>query len=312
MDYSRRSSWMFRPEGKKRAKDADVFFVYPTVYVHPPHIGGHNMNPANPIYRLFAWFLTVWRSRPFAASCNLFTPHYRQVGLESLEMTREELEPYEEIAYRDIRDAFCYYMKHLNGGRPFILAGHSQGAAQLLDLMAREFAGAPFLNRFVAAYIIGFSVTKENLEAHPHLRLVEGEGDLGGIISYNSSAEGLKLMRVVRPGSVCVNPLNWKQTAEYAHKDLNLGSVLFDFGRYFRLEKKHFTGAYIDLEKGVVMIDKDALNVLLHIRIGFLNTVLIHRGTLHMLDIALFHRNLQKNVAVRLASYNKKYGGKET
>ena len=111
-------------------------------------------------------------------------------------------------------------------------------------------------------------------------------------------------MRVVLPDSICINPLNWKTTTEYAPKSLNLGSVLFDFGKYFRIERKHFTGAYIDEEQGVGMIDKGALNELLHIRIGFLNMILIRRQTLHMLDIALFHRNLQKNIAVRISKFS--------
>ncbi|MDL2236943.1 DUF3089 domain-containing protein [Christensenellaceae bacterium OttesenSCG-928-K19] len=311
MDYAKKRSWVFRPDKVKRTKSADVFFVYPTVYIHPDKQKNHNMNTNNPIYRLFGWFMTIWRGRPFAESCNFFAPHYRQVGIESLEMTEEELKPFNEIAYTDVKDAFFYYMEHLNEGRPFILAGHSQGSVALLELIRREFGNGRYDNLFVAAYLPGYSVTKQDIRNWPHMRLVEGEDDLGGIISYNTSAKGLRLMEVVLPDAVCVNPLNWKQTPEYAPKELNLGSVLFDFGKYFRLEKKHFTGAYIDEKQGVVMIDKDAMDELLHVRIGFLNWILIRRGTLHMLDIALFHRNLQKNTAVRIKKYFETYNPKE-
>ncbi len=285
--------------------------MYPTVYIHPNKNKNHNMNPHHPIYRLFARLMTAWRGRPFAESCNVFAPHYRQTGLEGLDMTAEEIRPYNEIAYRDVKDAFVYYMEHINRGRPFILAGHSQGSVALLELMRREFGGGRFADRFIAAYLIGYSLTRHDIETYPHMRLVTGEDDLGGIISYNASAKGLKLMKVVLPDAVCVNPLNWKQTAEYAQKDQNLGSVLFDFGKYFKMEKKHFTGAYIDEKRGVLMIDKDAMDELLHVRIGFLNRMIIRRGTLHMLDIALFHRNLQKNVAVRARKYFERYPEKQ-
>lgn len=289
------------PEGKKRKYDVDVFFVYPTVYMHSSKSKRHNMNPGNLIYRLFALALTFWRARIFAGQCNIFAPHYRQAGLEILDMTDEQGAPYVAVAYRDVSDAFAYYMENINNGRPFIIAGHSQGSEQLLELMKREFApGAAYLDRFVAAYLIGYSVTKGDIAQYPHLKIVSGEADTGGIITYNTSAAGLKLMRVVRPGTVCVNPLNWVTTSRYAPKTLNLGSVLFDFGKYFRLEKKYFTGAYVDTEQGVLMIDKDALNELLHVTIGFFNMLLISRGTLHMLDIALFHRNLQRNIAARI------------
>lgn len=305
LDYFRRSSWLFRPKTEKLKHKTDVFFVYPTVFIHPPNSKKkHNMNPYNPLWRFFAWFLTIWRASIFRDSCNLFAPHYRQVNIDSMEKDTGELERYGAVALEDVRNAFVYYLKFHNGGRPFIIAGHSQGAAQLLKMMMADFDGdREFKKRFVAAYLIGYSVTKGDLEKHPHIRMVDGEEDLGGIISYNTSAEGLKLMRVVRPGAICVNPLNWKKSSEYAPKSMNMGSVLFDFGKYFRVEKKHFTGAYIDTKQGVLMIDKDALNELLHVRIGFLNMILIRRGTLHMLDIVLFHRNLQHNIKLRISRY---------
>jgi len=304
LNYAHKGSWLFLPEGKKLEYGVDVFFVYPTVYAHPSKSRRHNMNPKNLLFRFFALMLTLWRAKIFAGQCNVFVPHYRQAGIEILDMDDEEARPYSEIAYGDVRDAFRYYMENLNGGRPFILAGHSQGSEQLLELMKREFAARPaYMGRFIASYIIGYSVTKDDLREHPHLKIAEGEADTGSIITYNTSAVGLKLMRVVRPGAVCVNPLNWVTTSKYAPKKLNIGSVLFDFGKYFKLEKKNFTGAYIDTTQGVLMIDRDALNELLHIRIGFLNRILIHRGTLHMLDIALFHRNLQKNVRTRIDAF---------
>lgn len=305
LDYARRGSWLFRPKTEKLKYATDVFFVYPTVFIYPPNRKHrHNMNPYNPVWRFFAWFLTIWRGSIFRDSCNLYAPHYRQVTIESLERDDGEIEQYGWIALEDVKHAFHYYLEHINQGRPFILAGHSQGAMQLLKMMRDEFQrDREFKKRFVAAYLIGYSVTERNLRDHPHLKMVDGEDDLGGIISYNTSAKGLKLMRVVLPGAVCVNPLNWKKTSEYAPKELNMGSVLFDFGKYFRIEKKRFTGAYIDTKQGVLMIDHDALDALLHVRIAFLNKILIRRGTLHMLDIALFHRNLQHNIKVRIAKY---------
>lgn len=304
INYSTKSAWMFCPRGDKIIHYADVFFLYPTVYIHPGK-RRHNMNPYNIVYRFFAWCLTVWRAAVFKDSCNIFTPHYRQVGMEILDMTPEEVQPYVEIAYEDVKNAFYYYINNLNNGRPFVLAGHSQGSEQLLELLKREFKGGAFSDKFVAAYLIGYSVTKDDLAQNPHLKIVQGELDTGGIITYNTSAEGLKLMKVVRrDGAVCVNPLNWVTTGEYAPPNTNLGSVLLDLGKNFRIERRHFTGAYVDTKKGVLMIDRTALNRLLRMHAGFLNSLLLQRGTLHMLDIALFHRNLQKNVKDRLGAFN--------
>ncbi len=302
MDYSLGMNWLFRPKKEKRIKETDVFFVYPTVFGRPGKKKHHNMNPYNPLMRFLAWVLTIWRASFLAEDCNVFTPHYRQVGIETLEMKESEAKPRFELAYSDVRDAFLYYMEHLNEGRPFILAGHSQGSAMLLELLLREFSDDRYDKQFVAAYIIGFSITKEDLEKHPHLKLAEAENDTGVIISYNTSAEGVKLMRVVRKGSVCVNPLNWKQTNEYAPRQMNLGSVLFKIGRY-TIEKKQFTGAYICIKQGVVMIDKEALHTLLNVRLPALNRIFMSRMTLHTLDIALFYRNLQRSVKKRIENF---------
>ena len=38
----------------------------------------------------------------------------------------------------------------------------------------------------VAAYVIGFSVTQEYLDANPHLQFAQGAGELGTIISWNT------------------------------------------------------------------------------------------------------------------------------
>jgi hypothetical protein len=56
--------------------------------------------------------------------------------------------------------AFNYYIDNLNQGRPFILAGHSQGTMALIDLIKNRFGNDPELrDRLVAAYFIGYTVT---------------------------------------------------------------------------------------------------------------------------------------------------------
>ena len=38
-----------------------------------------------------------------------------------------------EVAYSDVRRAFLYYLEHLNQGRPFLVASHSQVTLTLGD-----------------------------------------------------------------------------------------------------------------------------------------------------------------------------------
>lgn len=305
LDYSNRYYWMHAPSQRNRSFPVDVFFVYPTVYVHPDKSRHHLMPIHSAIFRTAARVSAWWHDRIFASCCNIFAPYYRQVGMETLWMNRADFLRISHVPYEDIRSAFFYYLRNLNGGRPFLLGGHSQGSEVLLRLLCEDFGDLPAAKRMIAAYLIGFSVTKGDLEKYPHVRMAKGPDDLGCVISYNTTAKGLKLMPVVRPGSIAINPLNWRSDSAYAPKDMNYGSVLLET-KHFCIEKKHFTGAWIDEEKGVLMIDTNALDELLHVRIGFLNRMLMHRQSLHTLDIALFQRNLEQNIALRIGEYLKR------
>jgi len=265
------------------------------------------MNIHNPLYRMFASIVSWWQLQPFDHSCNCFAPYYRQLGLESLKMPVQDFLDNIRYPYEDLKNAFYYYMDHLNGGRPFILVGHSQGSALLQELLRLEFSDGQFDRQFIAAYVSGFSMVHSDFEVFPHLKLAQAADDIGVIITYNSSAKGRKPSRVIRPGAVCVNPLNWRHDGQYAGKELNIASVLFEYKK-FSIARKHFTGAQVDEETGMLLIDSDALNKLMHMRLGFLNHVLMNRGSLHMLDIALFHRNLQYNAAIRIQRFLELHG----
>lgn len=69
-----------------------------------------------------------------------------------------------------------------------------------------------YYGRMVAAHVIGFSVTRDYLEANPHLRFAAGESDAGVIISWNTEGKGNVDTKagnvVVMPGEVSINPLN--------------------------------------------------------------------------------------------------------
>ena len=69
---------------------------------------------------------------------NLYEPFYRQSNLCALTgRSHEELVEFQTHEQRtDIYAALDYFFEHYNQGRPFILAGHSQGSVMLR--MAQE------------------------------------------------------------------------------------------------------------------------------------------------------------------------------
>ena len=165
-------------------------------------------------------------------------PYYRQASLRvQAEAWRETGDIrhalWNHTPYADITAALDCYFENYNHGRPFILASHSQGSgicSLVLENYFREHPG--YYERMVAAYIIGFSVTRDDLKANPHLKFASGESDTGVIISWNT--EGPKNIAenapnaVVRPNAVCINPLNWKLDDTYAPAGENLGSLVLN------------------------------------------------------------------------------------
>lgn len=68
-------------------------------------------------------------------------------------------------ARKDVVSAFRYYMENDNQGRPFILAGHSQGAKAIVELIKHTLT-AEQLDRMVAAYAFGFSISTDKLKKY--------------------------------------------------------------------------------------------------------------------------------------------------
>ena len=60
-----------------------------------------------------------------------------------------------EIAYQDIKNAFQYFLKHFNKGKPIIIASHSQGSMHAIRLTEEFFDQKPLQNQLVVAYLIG-------------------------------------------------------------------------------------------------------------------------------------------------------------
>ncbi len=300
MDYSRRENWVARPD--RALKDVDVFYVYPTISSFRRRAKHHNMNIFNPVWRLFAWYVTGQHTAVFEEDCNIYAPYYRQVGIESLQMTVEEYHRYAHKAYLDVRMAFHHYIKYDNRGKPFILAGHSQGSIMLLELLKKEFKTEELQSKLIAAYLIGFSVTDADLAANPFLKIAQGEDDTGSIITYNTGTTKYKKpLPIVLPGTYCVNPLNWRTDSEYADSDLHLGAVFLKIGKKNHFEYPAYTGAFINPQNHMLMIDEP-----MAIRLLRLAHIAGAKLAIHSFDYAIFFRNLQKNVKTRIKAFIKK------
>ena len=300
-DYSRKSCWYRLPD---ITRDVDTFYIYSTVYM--------GANEGDPDFAALdnAEMLSgveiehAIKSSVFEDSTNVFIPYYRQASMTIEARGLVENGSIDEILsgtpYEDITAALDYYFENCNEGRPFIIAGHSQGTA-ILRLVLQDYfkEHAEYYKRMVAAYAIGYSVTKDYLESNPHLKFAAGESDTGVIISWNTEGprnveENARNMLLL-PDAISINPLNWKLDETYAPASLNLGSIVMD-EKTGDTEIRDIGGdAQINLSRGSVVTNAGAVP----------NEFQEYTGPecFHQDDYSIFYNNIKENVAKRIEAY---------
>jgi penicillin V acylase-like amidase (Ntn superfamily) len=289
-DYARASDWASLPPEADRTKSTDVFFVHPTAFFFPNAWNEClESNRQNPLVDADL----AKTAGVFALTCNIFAPRYREANIKVLSASEQDKSRALGIAYSDVEKAFDYYMEHFNAGRPFILAGHSQGSNLLLWLLQRRFGNPKLRERLVASYIIGWSVTPDDLEKYPQLVMSDSPTRTGCIISYNTQAVSPDITIAI-PGAVGVNPLTMDTTGEATPKERNLGAVFFIDGK--RIEVSQFTGA--QTVDGALIVPRPARTDLVR---GAAS------GFYHPYDYSFFFRNLERNVAERVAAFLKEH-----
>ena len=293
LDYSQTENWAYYSEGE--GKEADLFLICPTVDMGKD--GDYNMSMDDEKTKeSFVGALNMERGI-YEECATMYAPYYRQMTFPVYSMTEEDMQPYVDIAYRDVAAAFEYYIENCNNGRPIILAGFSQGSQLLMMLLEDYFDDPKYSEKLVSAYCIGWRITEEDLEKYPHLKMAEGESDTGVIVSFNCEAEGVEDSIMVPSGTktLGINPLNWKTDSTPADKSLNLGACFTNYSGEIKEEIPELTGAYLDAERGTLRIpDLDPEEY---------SSSLFPSGVYHLYDYQFFYRNLEENVKVRLESY---------
>ncbi len=289
-DYSQAGSWAFLPVGISD-KPVDVFYVYPTIF---GGAGPEKMDIASEELRHKADVQIRINSGVFTDVANLYAPYYRQASIEVVWLDEAESRLLLEEGFEDVVRAFEYYMAHLNQGRPFILAGFSQGSMALLNLMEQKFDNPQWQKQFVAAYLIGYSVTEEDLQKYPWLQMAQGETDTGVIISYNTQLPGYGYSYVLKEGSRGINPVNWKTDFSVAPATAHKGAVIFDAVTGERLEEiPHLSDVWREKGTGALAVKVDAKKY-------NASQAVFAPGVLHMYDYMFFYNNLKENVQKRV------------
>lgn len=308
LDYSRKANWCKIP---RITKEFDTFYVYATEYIMGSMAEGapDYADIDNAEMREGAEGEYLLHASAYADSTNVFMPFYRQAGLRYAGEVWKRDGIFDaaiaDMPYGDVTAALDYYFEHFNNGRPFIIAGHSQGSAIVKMVLKKYFAEHPdYYRRMIAAYPIGYAFTKAEFEAYPHMKFATGECDTGVIVTWNTEGPGNREVNahtaVLLPGAISINPLNWKLDGTYAPASMNLGSLwpnektgeleIVDRGADAQVFPDR--GVVVTHAKGEEMDDEKAA----------VAAVFFGPDGRHGEDYALFYSNIKDNVAKRIAA----------
>lgn len=271
-DYDRGDSW-YMSVGDL---DADVFYILPTcVFDRRDSVARtvcHYMDPADEEQRSAVTYSQMVAEEMFG-DCNLYIPYYRQVSMETfLEGKEAERFP---TAMDDLQRAFDHWQDRLNSGRPFILAGFSQGGKGVVELLKRLTPSQA--ERLVAAYVIGYKVTAQDLE-NGNILPAQDSVDTGVTVCWNSVRTPADAWPSVSEGNLlCINPVNWSTGSEPA------------------ILSEGITVA-VDTVSHLLLVDGFAGSP---IRIAALDGI-ITEGNYHLADPELYKAQVRRNVAARV------------
>ena len=243
-DYAVADGWIAIPDLNADPFEhpalGDAFVIVPSVYR-----GGEHWNLPVDDDRRRNKLQRIVRPNyvaPYGSAGRLFAPHYRQASIYTSMTAREDARRAQDFAYQDVRRAFDVFLKHSPPERPIIIAGHGQGASHAQRILADYFQG-PLKTRLAAAYIIDHPMPLDQFSGQlSDLVPCEGEIDTGCVVAFGAfmPKDDVTARRFVsrlkvydgqdyeivdgRP-LLCVNPLLWNRSSDYAPRRLHLGGI---------------------------------------------------------------------------------------
>ena len=301
-DYSNLNYWAAHPWKwdpsdsvpaplRNESKDSmvDVFFLHPTTYTK--NITASNAAIDNDYINAKTDYSAIlYQASVFNQQCRVFAPRYRQANIKMFFSTdKEKAAAAFELAYKDLKTAFEYYLKTWNRGRPIIIAAHSQGSLLAERLLKDYFEGKTLQSKLVVAYIIGWPVPKDYFTS---LKICEDSLQTGCICSWRTLRNGFVpfYLKKDNGNSYVTNPLTWTTGNEFASRKLNKGSVLTKFNTVYT----QTTDAQIS--NGFLYTRKPK----------FPGSFLYFSRNYHVGDINLYYLNIRENVKQRIGMFWKK------
>lgn len=315
-DYSEKSAWAAdggdagagppgAMENYPESRRADVFFIHPTSY-----FSTENWNqPIDDVQTNARTDSGAIRNQAsvFNLCCRVYAPRYRQMTFGGFLAPSASSKGAMDLAYSDVKRGFEYYVAHYNHGRPFIVAGHSQGSRYARRLIEEEIDGTRLRNQFVAGYAVGNWIEESWFARLKTIKPCERADDTGCILTWNTLAEGsdAQAQRVDfarRSGAppelanqpfACTNPLTWLRSTTLAPASLDIGGWIYGHGVRPRQIDPHLVSARCD-DGALFVSEPDDVAY---------RIAMLPGGNYHNYDYQLAYMNIRKNAKDRVDAF---------
>jgi hypothetical protein len=289
--------------------DVDIFYVHPTTLLDRNHwTAPHDHEAANG--RVDNRVMKIQASA-FNLAGNVYAPRYRQATFGAFMDESGDGVKALGVAYGDVLAAFDNFIAERNEGRPFILAGHSQGSLHLKYLLLQRITGTELSKRMVAAYIIGWPVSIEaDLGAMPDVSACNRKyetgcvasfqtfglgGDPSMVLNYMETTPGLSGQPRKGTQMLCTNPQDWiigSNETRSAHR----GAVALPDDNSAPLGKpiNHFSGTQCGTDGVLYLTDLPG---------EAWQALKMHGENYHAYDYHMFYMNIRENAAERAQAW---------
>ncbi len=275
--------------GQPQPSEVAVFFLHPTTYLSD---AGWNAPTDDPESSEFRDDLVMpAQASAFNGCCKVYAPKYRQATLWSFMDETGSGDKARAFAFADVERAFDEFLKRI-GDRPFIVAGHSQGADHVVRLLKAKITGTSLKDRMVAAYPIGFGINPSDMkEAVADIPVCDTPQQTACYVTWNSLGPNAKPFPDYI-GAVCVNPLSWTTDGKSVAAEQNIGSL--SVGNKVRYEAG-VTGAQCQSDRLLVGDFQSDMFDNLPVNMG--------EDNYHLIDFSLFYGSIRKNAQDRVKAF---------
>ncbi len=317
-DYSDAANWIALPElpanpahwlpdgvaaGPKG--EAAVFYIHPTTYLRRDRWNA-TLRPGTDTELRTRLFVQSQASA-FNEAGDIWAPRYRQAAFGAFLLSSKDARQALDLAYADVAAAFDRFTAEA-GGRPIILAAHSQGALHLARLIKDKVAGRPIAKRIVAAYVVGWPLSVTADLPAMGLPPCAASDQTGCVLSWMSFADPANPDLVLHPylrsqgfaggkrrreDLLCVNPISGVRDGAAAPQ-ANPGTLVPSADLLSARLEPGIVGAHCD--RGLLILDG---------QIPSLGPYVLPGNNYHVYDYALFWGAVRRDAARRLAAWRR-------